>query len=378
MDTWKEHILKNENVTPKMATWLVEELKFKALVAKKTDYSINVFNGDVVKSDRQILGNLQQDLAVAIKKLEKGLAAFNEYRMVNEPREFDFVHPSFFPIVFGETRCLTDHILGLEDSLDFMGKGEIIAVPKDPGPSRKDLSWNIASRSDIGPRPYSSRFQWLPSDIYFRPDGTCYFASYINNVHPTRNREFYGMFEKVLDKVIRMWDMALTPVMNVLHSRARIELREVIYEEIAPGKSDPRPEVKEDESRVLYEERLREWRRKNFRVVEPEPGTFAPISIPPQILDELPREEKDKHRIEDSMDLRGFYGKRGLQVIVNVVEYSTTPDEPEFMMDWHVEGQIVSTSSYSLEKKNPPTNDSVERTHLRNCGVLLGERKYGD
>jgi hypothetical protein len=357
MEAWKNNILKSEDVTPKMAEWLVAELKFKAIVAKKTDYSVSIFNGDVVKSDRQILGNLQQDLAVAIKSLEKGMASFSEYRLVTEPREFDYVHPSFFPIVFGESRCLRDRTIGLDDAVDAMGQGEVIPVPQDPGPSRKDLSWNIASRSDIGPRPYSSRFQWLPSDIYFRPDGTCYFTSYINNIHPQRNKHFYGMFEKVLDKVIRMWDMCLTPVKNVLHSRARIELREVKYEEVSAGKTDPRPEVKEDESRDMYEERLREWRRKNFVTVQPEPGVFAPISIPPQILDELPPEEKVKHRLEDAMDLVGDYGHRGLQVIIKLAEYSATPEQPEFATEWHVEGQIVNISNLSRKREMVSTND---------------------
>lgn len=342
MEAWKKNILKSGEVSPKMAQWLVDELKFKAIVAKKTDYCINIFNGDVVKSNRQIMGNLQQDLAVAIKSLEKGVASFNEYRMVTEPREFDYVHPSFFPLVFGESRCLRDRTIGVEDAIDAMGQGETIPVPKDPGPSRQDLSWNIASRSDIGPRPYSSRFQWLPSDIFFRPDGTCYFASYINNIHPQRNKHFYTMFEKVLDKVIRMWDMCLTPLKTVLHSRARIELREVKYEEISPGKTPPPPEVKEDESRDMYEDKLREWRRKNFIAVQPEPDVFAPISIPPQILDELPPEEKVKHRIENAMDLVGEYCGRGLQVIVKLAEYSVTPDDPQFKTEWHVEGQIVS------------------------------------
>ncbi|CRG86737.1 hypothetical protein PISL3812_03748 [Talaromyces islandicus] len=330
MEAWKNNILKQGDVTPKMADWLLDELKFKAIVAKRTEYSISVFNGDVVKSNCQIMGNLQQDLAVAIKSLERGLASFSEYRLVTERREFDYVHPSFFPIVFGETRCLRDRTIGLDDAVDAMGQGEVIPVPKDPGPSRKDLSWNIASRSDIGPRPYSSRFQWLPSDIHFRPDGTCYFSSYINNIHPKRNRHFYGMFEKTLDKIIRMWDMCLTPVKTVLHSRARIELQEVKYEPISPGTIEPRPEVNEDESRDLYEDRLREWRRKNFVAIQPEPGVFAPISIPPQILEELPPEEQVKHRIEDAMDLVGTYGHRGLQVIVKLAEYSATPEQPQF------------------------------------------------
>ncbi|KAH8691133.1 hypothetical protein BGW36DRAFT_438627 [Talaromyces proteolyticus] len=361
MEAYRDDILKDPEVTQKMANWLMSELKFKALVAKRTNNVINIYNGDVVKSDSVLMGHLHEELKMAIKGLEKGLSSFSEYRSATEPREFDYVHPSFFPLVFGESRVLRDRTIGLDDAVENMGKGEILEVPKDPGPSRKDLSWNIASRSDIGPRPYSSRFQWLPSNVLFRPDGTCYFSSYINSIHPQRNQKLYPMIEKALDKIILMWDMALTPLKTVLHSRSRIDLQEVQYKDISPGKTEPRPKIRDDETRTKYEERIRDWRKRNFVAVQPEPGVFAPIAIPPQILEDLPKEEKSKHRIEDKMDLKEEYGHRGLQVIVKLTEYSMTPEEPRFETEWHVEGQInehiCASAVYCLEDENTDVHD---------------------
>lgn len=342
MKKWKDQTMQDKCVSQKMLDWVVAELSFKAKIARKTGF-VNVFNGDVVKSCADFFHHdeFQQELCKAIFGLEQGLEAVPEYRMATEKREFDFVHPAFFPVVFGKTRILRDRTIGIDDAIDYMGKGEVLQVPKDAGPSRQELSWNIASRSDIISRPYSSNFQWLPSDVYFRPDGTCYFASYVNNIHPKRDRHIYPVLEKLLDRVIPMFDMTLTPVKNPVHPQPRIELQEVLYEEIKPGKTGSKPIESRCECRETYEDRLLDWRKTNFNSVQPEPGDFAPTRIPPQVMDELPFEEKNKHRIADVMDLKREYGHRGLQVVVRIAQQSPTPEDPEFVTPWHTEGQIV-------------------------------------
>jgi hypothetical protein len=352
-----------------MIDWLTTELKFKAKIARKIGF-INVYNGDVVKSCTDFFEHekFRTELSNAIIDLEQGLGSAPEYQMATEEREMDYVHPSFFPVAFGQTKILRDRVIGLDDAVKNMGQGEILPVPEDPGPSRHELSWNIASRSDIMPRPYSSRFQWLPSDVYFRADGSAYFASYINNIHPTRDRPLYGILEKLLDKIIPMFDMTLTPIKSPLHPRARIELQEVQYVEKKPSKTEPKPVETPQEERGDYEERLRAWRRKWFTAVQPEPGDFAPIGIPPQIMDDLPTPEKNKHRLLDLMNLKKEYGHRGLQVIVRIADMSPTPEQPIFEVPWHMEGQIVSLpflGSFAFSMCQP------ELHHLRmNTSVL--------
>lgn len=349
MQVWIKELKEDPEITEKMANWLAGELKFKAQIARKVGF-INIYNGDVVKSCADFFQHekFRTELCLAIKTLERGLGTAPEYQMATEQREMDYVHPSFFPVAFGKTRVLRDRIIGIDDAIESMGQGEIIPVPEDPGPSRHELSWNIASRSDIMPRPYSSKFQWLPSDVYFRPDGTAYFASYINNIHPTRDKTLYKVLEKLLDKMIPMWDMSLTPIKSPLHPRARIELQEVQYVEKNPGKTEPKPVESPQEERGDYEHRLRAWRRKWFKAVQPEPTEFAPVGIPHEIMDDLPPAEKNKHRLQDAMDLKKYYGHRGLQVLVRIADMSPTPDQPVFEVPWHMEGQIVRSLSSLL------------------------------
>jgi Protein of unknown function (DUF4246) len=361
MQGWKRELSKDKDVTQKMITSLVGELRYKAPIARRNGF-IQIFTGDVVKTTSCLFKDpdFTKNLTNTVLTLEKKLQHNSEYRMATGPKEVDYVHPSFFPVVFGKTRILRDRTITRDDAVDYMGKGEILPVPTDPGPSRKDLSWNIASRSDIMPHPYSSRFQWLPSDVKFRPDGTSYFDSYINNLHPQREKHLYTLLEKLLDKVIPMFDMTLTPVKSPLHTRARIEIQDVEYKEISPGNTEPKPCESPHEDRYAYEERLRAWRRKNFIAVHPEPGDFTTIGITPEMMKDLPPEERNKHRIADTMDLKKEYGSRGLQVIVRIDDNVPTPDDPEFDVSWHMEGQIVCSFvslpflRYSTNKIQPP------------------------
>uniref|UniRef100_A0A093UQ58 Histone H2B n=1 Tax=Talaromyces marneffei PM1 TaxID=1077442 RepID=A0A093UQ58_TALMA len=357
IQVWTKELREDPEVTENMIDWLTAELKYKAKIARKIGF-INVFNADVVKSCADFFQHekFRTELCNAIKKLEQGLGTAPEYQMATEEREMDYVHPSFFPVAFGKTRVLPDRLIGLDDAVASMGQGEIIPVPQDPGPSRHELSWNIASRSDIMPRPYSSRFQWLPSDVYFRPDGSSYFASYINNIHPSRDKTLYTVLEKLLDKIIPMWDLTLTPIKSPIHPRARVELQEVRYVEKEPGKTEPKPVETPQEERGDYEERLRFWRRKWFKAVQPEPGEFAPVGIPPEIMNDLPPTEQNKHRLLDLMNLKKEYGHRGLQVTVRIADMAPTPDQPIFEVPWHMEGQInehlCASSIYFFEMKN--------------------------
>ncbi|EED15142.1 conserved hypothetical protein [Talaromyces stipitatus ATCC 10500] len=341
MQSWEIELKDDPEVTDRMIRWLRDELKFKAQIAEVLGF-INIFHGDVVKSCADFFQHdkFRVELCNAIRTLEQGLGTSQEYQMATEEREWDYVHPSFFPVEFGKTRVLPDRVIGLDDAIESMGQGVVLPIPEDPGPSRQELSWNIASRADIMSRPYSSRFQWLPSDVFFRPDGTAYFAGYINNIHPTRDRNLYPILEKLLDKVIPMFNMVLTPFMSTVHAQARIELQNIEYVEKYPGKTEPKPVESTLEERGVYEERLRAWRRKWFKAVHPEPGEFNPVGVPPEIMEHLPPEEQNKHRMLNIMNLKKLYGQRGLQVIVRIMDIAVTPDQPEFKVPWHVEGQI--------------------------------------
>ncbi|KAL1968716.1 hypothetical protein VTN77DRAFT_1542 [Rasamsonia byssochlamydoides] len=333
---------RGKDVSELMFRWIIDELGFKAKIAKYTD-AVNIHNGDVVKSDSTLLLGVADALEKAIKPLEKMSEYALRYHLgTSEVGRDYYVHPSFFPLVYGRSRVLRDRVIGLDDAISSIGQGEIIAIPADPGIQRSDMSWRIASRADVDVKPFSSNIQWLPFDVLFRTDGSCYIASYINNVHPIHHRDVYRIVEKVLDKVIGMWNVSLTPLKDMLHSRSRIEYSQAQYEKVNSSEEAseyPRKTTKETENE--FQDRMYNWRKGFYTTIQPEPGKFAPIATPVCLAQELPPNERNKHRIEAQMDLKNEYGGRGLQVILRILQFTLKPDGPEVLTDWHVEGQMV-------------------------------------
>lgn len=340
VENWKKKVrAKEDDISEPMMDWLVEELRFKAQIARYAD-AINIHNGDVVKSDSVVLRDLVKDTKAAIKPLEKMEEYSLGYHLGSDEGERDYIHPSFFPLVYGRSRILRDRTIGIDDALEAIGQGEIIAVPRDP---THVLSWRVAQRADIYVKPFSSNIQWLPFDVRFREDGGCYIASYINNVHPIKNRDVYRIVERALEKIIPMWNMTLTPLKDMLHSRSRIEYSRVEYEKRDPGTERDYPQKLVRETQHELDDRIQKWRGGYYKVIQPEPGRFAPIAMPVRLVEELPPEERNKHRVEAQMDLREDYGERGLQVVLRIHNTRLSPANPEMITQWHVEGQMVRT-----------------------------------
>lgn len=357
MENWRRQVMSTgEDISEKMVDWICDELKFKARLYQRTG-TVSVFNGDVIKADKRAFVSIVENIRRATENLEKIAAPIELYHKVAvEDRERSFMHPSLFPLVFGRSRILRDRVIGVDEAIDSIGQGEVLRHPENPGISRKDMSWAIASRADVDVRPFSSRFQWLPTDVGFRADGSCYLASYVNNLHPEAERDVYRMIEQTLDEVIPIWNLVLTPLVDLLHSRSRIELHNVQYHKV-PDPNDKPPAQKPGETDPCYEERIRDWKRERYVVVQPEPGKFSPIAMPPELLDDLPPEKRSTHRIESRLDLLKDFGRsRGLQVFIRTIDFGATPEKPVFDTTWHIDGQMVG-----LLPSNERGADGVDR-----------------
>lgn len=64
-------------------------------------------------------------------------------------------------------------------------------------------------RPEIPESYWSDTYQWLPSNIGFRADGSARLKSYINNLHPNKYPEIYSTVEKLVDKALVAWDNCL-------------------------------------------------------------------------------------------------------------------------------------------------------------------------
>ena len=170
------------------------------------------------------------------------------------------------------------------------------------------------------------------------------------------------MIEQLIDASIPLWNATLAPLADGSFIReTRITFDEVEYDpdpESWPESEQIQPQPDEDEDN--FWERKDEWIKENRRLVFPEPGDFRPLPQP------LP------------FDLKGRYGRQGLQVIVKLANIHLTPEKPDYEGGtWHVEGQMVRALYFFVLDER--INFLIaERTHCCHFSLLLFNRKRHD
>lgn len=368
-DKWKKAALNSgKDITLNMAEWIIDELQFKAMIYETTEV-VALYNGDVTKSDTNLPDSLFQEMRSQFAVLEYDLKPMQYFHPGILSQERDLISMALYPLLYGRTRILTDRILGLDDALKYIGKGEVIPVPKETGITREDIAWRVLAREDIKVRPYSRKYQVLPSDWELGDDGQWHIASYINNLHPVKHRNLYKVIEQTFNRIIPQWNATLTPLKDMLHSRARIEYHKAEYYPVPKEIAAQAPQIHPKEAQSEFAERTEKWRMENYRAIQPDAGKFIPWAVPPWLMDKLPEDLPSAVRIERGVDLNRDYKDRGLQVITRLLGVDLTPENPSFETDWHVEGTMVSlyppiipptTTVLDNNEKHKP-----ERAHLR-------------
>ncbi|KAL2810151.1 hypothetical protein BJX63DRAFT_402999 [Aspergillus granulosus] len=316
-----------------MTDYIMDELKWKAEEYKKTGI-VTAYDPGVIKSDTIIPKDLQQKLIEAVKPLEDVPEEEKDYHPRSDNKVVDLVHPSLFPLIYGRTRVLPDKLITADDCFFSVGQGETTKIPEDVVTTNQHWRYE---RHD----PYSHKFQWLPCNVDFTEDGQCKIASYINNLHPAKHKDLYGVIEQIMTRAIRLWDISLTRPHDIPR---RIEYGDVEY---LSDEEDPEPEQADDEEEDedAFWDRHEEWRERR-KPRQPEPGTFTP--------------PKPSHR--DPVNLVKQFHKDGLQVIVKLANIELTPEKPSHEGgSWHIEGQlnerICATAIYYYDSENITSNN---------------------
>lgn len=192
----------------------MEELKYKAALFERYD-CIETLDG-VFKSDNIISENLRFALKMAVTPLEDVQEDEKDWHPTSHKKVLDLVHPSIYPLVYGQSRILNDGICQLDDCIRRCRDGqlELLASGKPGDEKRLGSEW-------------SNRFQWLPSEFDLPPGTQDVKAmSYINNLHPEQHKNLYTIIELVIAKAISLWNLTLTCVMTDLNSKPRIVMRD--------------------------------------------------------------------------------------------------------------------------------------------------------
>ncbi|KAF3386324.1 hypothetical protein F1880_001250 [Penicillium rolfsii] len=339
-DDWKKTALNSgADITPNMAKWIINELKFKAMIYEMNQ-AVALYNGDMTKSDTNVPTPLLERLRKETKVLDYDDPELQFFEPGSKRKQRDLLAMTLYPLVYGKSRILTDTTIGLDEALRHAGQGEVIAAPKETGFTREDMSLRVAARSSIQVRPFSRKFQALPSNLEFGDDGRWHFVSYINNLHPVKHRKIYKIIEEAFNCIVPQLNMSMTPLKDMLHSRARIEYHKAEYHPVPKAQLDREPQIRPKEAQSEFHERYENWKMENFKAIQPDVGMFIPWAVPPCLMDKLPQDLPSAVRIERGVSLNKEYKDRGLQVIVRILSVDLSPADPYFQTDWHCEGQM--------------------------------------
>jgi len=322
-----------------MENWIIDELRFKSALYEHSG-AIALYNGDVTKSDVNISDEFRVRLLNAVKRLED---VPQEMRFFNPGTGYvqeDLLPVAFCCLVYGRTRALTDKIIGTDESLKFIGQGEVIPPPEETGITREDIATRVATQADIVTRPYSRQFQMLPFEMNLGDDGKWHITSYINNLHPDKYSELYEIIEELFNKVTSQLEITLTPLKDMLHSRARIEYRKAEYYPLPKEVEEQMPQPNEREAEIEYEDRLQNWRMTNLEAVQPDCGRFIPWAVPQWMMNNIPMDLSTPLRVENEVLLAKDFAKHGLQLIVRIFNIHLSPEKPSFESGWHGAGQM--------------------------------------
>ncbi|KAL4982437.1 hypothetical protein BDW68DRAFT_192152 [Aspergillus falconensis] len=191
-----------------------------------------------------------------------------------EMKVVGLAYSSLFPLVYDRNRVLRDKVIGVDNCFSSIGQSTAMYDVRSTQHSR--ISWRGLGRLN----KCSERFRWLPCNDEIGPNGECWIASYINNLHPAMRNDLYREY---------------------------------------PSDEEPEPE---DEDGDDYDDRYEE--RSNRRQPErPEPCPYQPRQTN---LHEFSRPS-------------GSVSSQG-QVIVKLANIELTPDKPKCEgRAWRIEGQ---------------------------------------
>ncbi|WPK24445.1 hypothetical protein PUMCH_001719 [Australozyma saopauloensis] len=271
-------------------------------------YSINTY---ILYSDRAVSESTNQRLRILELKLEASTA--KDYHPNSNDLVVDVVHPSLYPVVYGQTE---EYKNGVLSKIEYT---ENIKCVK-----RRVLDFGV-----------SQNFQWLPAKLVYDKDagGFC-FSSYINNLHPIDFADLYHEIENVFNSCLSGLTRCLSHCASDEYIRVEVPTYDDAYDEKYHEK---REEI--DELDLTLDQEL-----EYDLLLEQMKPEFVKITIPlwkggPAIT---------------PFDLTSF---DHLKVIVKLANIELTPEKPRYDGgSWHVEGtinkDIVATILYYYDVEN--------------------------
>lgn len=216
VEKWRAEATAMPLISPMAWDWCVRELRDKTVFLSEHGFIKTLETGSAcAKADGLINDNLREELLAGVKPLLDVKESAKDWHPNSNDQVLNLVHPSLFPLVYGRTHVLQEGLVGLSDCVESCGKGNV--APEPTIEPKKGTGHSYRSE-EISKDRFSTRFQWLPSEVKFTGEGLeVEFTSYINNLHPTQHKGLYSTISKVISKAIPMWNEVLV---RSYHGRA--------------------------------------------------------------------------------------------------------------------------------------------------------------
>lgn len=213
--------------------WCLQELREKAKAYADKHYVLTYDSyAPIAKSDELLSRELRDELILATRPLLNVPPAAKDWHPGTDEKVLNLVHPSLYPLVYGQTRVLSRggrvDLRNMAASLD--------EKLSDVAPVQASAGQNWA---------LSSRFQWLPCDVEFSgPPGSTdvRITSYVNNLHPDKHKPLYGILEKLIGLAIPLWNDVLVFGTDG-RTPCRIMTRGTKYDTPEPLWCSPKPDI---------------------------------------------------------------------------------------------------------------------------------------
>ncbi|KAJ2216937.1 hypothetical protein EV179_000972 [Coemansia sp. RSA 487] len=322
--------------------FVLDELEYYARITKP-DLDINIGFYDMIWASERLLDkSLRMDLISLLdlfKRCPLSRSCISEHKHFNMDYNAPLclMCPSTHMLDFNRTRFFAqDKIPSPEAALDSMGHGTC------PGACEKwdYLYKKLDERHRIGWDDMDSRdnYHWrpksmLPCEVYVDGNGEAKVLSYINNLHPIRHRDLYRVIEKMLTRMVALFEEVLTDMM--LPPRLRVFSDFDCWDDMRPRVppiSSQAPDLPND-----FVKKYTEWYHKRLYVPTP-CGEFKTPDRPSR-----PYSLRD-HR---------------LQVVVKAVEYNLPASNDQKSMQRlclshkHAPNEcIIATAVYCYDMEN--------------------------
>lgn len=141
----------------------IAELRYKAELFNETGI-VETLDG-VYKSDIIIPDDLKESLKKAAIPLEEVPDTNKDWHPGSHQQVLDLVHPSIYPLVYGQSRILPTGTVGLDDCVLRCGEGQTVVLTEN------DIAEDRELRYSQLPNLWSHKYQWLPAEFTL-PEGT--------------------------------------------------------------------------------------------------------------------------------------------------------------------------------------------------------------